>query len=31
MIRKGLVVAVAPSINAVGDPIPDLDCEGELA
>ena len=39
MIRKGLAVAVillfigvalAPSINAVDDPVPDLDCDGCL-
>ena len=39
MVRKGLAVAVillfigvafAPSINAVDDPVPDLDCEGDF-
>lgn len=40
MMRKGLAVAViilfiglafAPSINAVDDPVPDLDCNGSLS
>jgi len=40
MFEKGLAVAVillfigvafAPSINAFDDPVPDLDCDGELA